>query len=88
MKDAYSADYNDRDKLWKVINTAAKTILPAVMNTFLPGSGALADPLINVSDDLRKRVQARRQRKKVKRIRAKKARPLKTTITRRQAPAK
>lgn len=88
LKDAYSADYNDRDKLWKVINTAAKTVLPAVMNTFLPGSGALADPIINISDDLRKRVQARRQRKKAKRIRAKKARPLKTTITRRQAPAK
>lgn len=64
LKDAYSADYNDRDKLWKVINGAARAVLPAIMNTILPGSGALAGPIVGISDNLRERVQARRRRKK------------------------
>jgi hypothetical protein len=61
LKDAYPADYNDLGRMWDVISSAAKTILPAL--GMLPGVAPFSAPItgiVQAGDAIRKRRNARK----------------------------
>lgn len=66
LKDAYEAKFNDMGKLWGVISTAARSVLPYVAKLGVSGKTAanLGSAVLDTGDLIQSALQRRRQKKK------------------------